>query len=114
MEFEADRELPQDHDDLSLSRRPPAPFHALRLARFQIKHFEPEAVAFDTASGDTHFLAPHTVALLQLIQNNPGMTRDAIEPALAARLSLPISPDFSQMTDEALASLRQIGMLETP
>ena len=84
------------------------------MARFQIKYFEPEAVAFDTASGDTHFLAPHTVALLQIIQNNPGITQDAIEVALAARLSLQISPDFSHMTDEALASLRQIGLLETP
>ena len=84
------------------------------MARFQIRYFEPEAVAFDTASGDTHFLASHTVALLHVIQNHPGMTRNEIERALAARLSLRITPDFSQLTDEALASLRHIGMLETP
>jgi PqqD family protein of HPr-rel-A system len=85
-----------------------------RLSRFQIKFFEPEAVVFDTASGDTHFLASHTVALFQIIQTHPGMTRDQIEAALAARLSMRVSPEFSHMTNEALASLRQIGMLETP
>ena len=84
------------------------------MARFQIKSFEREAVVFDTASGDTHFLAPLTVALFQIIQNNPGMTAGEIESTLASRLSLRISPQLTCMTDDALTSLRRIGLLETP
>ena len=84
------------------------------MARFQIKFFEPEAVVFDTASGDTHFLAPFTVVLFRMIQDNPGMTADKMYASLASRLSLGISPEFTHQTDEALASLRQIGLLETP
>jgi PqqD family protein of HPr-rel-A system len=82
------------------------------LARFQIKPFEPEAVVFDTASGDTHFLAPLTLELFQIVQSNPGLTADEMEAALASRLSLGISPHLSQLTEDALASLRRIGLLE--
>ena len=84
------------------------------MARFQIKSFEQEAVVFDTASGDTHYLAPFNVVLLQLVQSNPGMTLDEIHAALASRLSLGIGPDLVHQTDQALASLRRIGLLETP
>lgn len=84
------------------------------MTRFQIKTFEREAVVFDTASGDTHFLAPLTVALFQIIQNNPGMTADEIESTLAARLFLQTSPQFTRMTDEAIISLRRIGLLAPP
>jgi len=84
------------------------------LARFQIKTFEHEAVVFDTASGDTHYLAPLVAELFQLIQSNPGMTVDDLAPTLAARLSLPTSPHFTHMTNEAITSLRQIGLLAAP
>lgn len=84
------------------------------MARFQIKSFEQEAVVFDTASGDTHYLAPFNVALFQLVQDNPGMTLDELHGALASRLSLRPGPDLVQQTDLALASLRRIGLLETP
>ncbi len=84
------------------------------MARFQIKSFEPEAVVFDTASGDTHFLPPLTVALFRMIQNNPGITVDEMHVALASQLSLETGPDLTHQTDEALASLRQIGLLEAP
>lgn len=85
-----------------------------RLARFQIKSFEQEAVVFDTASGDTHYLVPFSVVLLQLVQSNPGMTLDEMHGALASRLSLGVGSDLVYQTDLALASLRQIGLLETP
>jgi len=84
------------------------------LARFQIKSFEQEAVVFDTASGDTHYLAPFNMVLFQLIQGNPGMTLDEMHVALASRLSLGIGPDLVHQTEQALASLRRIGLLETP
>ncbi len=84
------------------------------MARFQIKSFEQEAVVFDTASGDTHYLAPFNVALFQLIQSNPGITLDDMHQALSSRLSLEPDPDLLHQTDQALASLRRIGLLETP
>jgi PqqD family protein of HPr-rel-A system len=84
------------------------------LTRFQIKSFEREAVVFDTASGDTHFLAPHTLTILNIIQNNPSMTADEIYAGLAVRLSVNTSIQLKQLTDDALANLRRIGLLETP
>lgn len=84
------------------------------MARFQIKSFEQEAVVFDTASGDTHYLAPFNVVLFQLVQSDPGMTLDEMHVALASRLSLGVGPDLVHQTDQALASLRLIGLLETP
>ncbi len=84
------------------------------MARFQIKSFEQEAVVFDTASGDTHYLAPFNVVLFQLVQRNPGMTLDEMHEALASQLSLEPGPDLHHQTDRALASLRRIGLLETP
>jgi len=84
------------------------------LARFQIKSFEQEAVVFDTASGDTHYLAPFNVVLFQLVQSNPGMTLDEMHVGLASRLSLGVGPELAHQTDQALASLRLIGLLETP
>lgn len=84
------------------------------MSRFQIKTFEREAVVFDTASGDTHYLTPLAVGLFQLIQDKPGMTADDIETTLAARLALQTSPHFTHMTDEAITSLRRIGLLAAP
>ncbi len=84
------------------------------MARFQIKSYEREAVVFDTASGDTHFLAPLTLTLFNIIQNNPGMTANEIEAALATHLTLKSSKQLTQLTEDALANLRRIGLLETP
>jgi PqqD family protein of HPr-rel-A system len=84
------------------------------LARFQIKPFESEAVVFDAASGDTHFLAPLTLELFRIVQNNPGMTAGEIDATLASRLSLSVGPHLTQLAADALASLRRIGLLETP
>ena len=84
------------------------------MARFQIKSFQQEAVVFDTASGDTHYLAPFNVLLFQLVQSNPGMTLDEMHVGLASRLSLEVGPELAHQTDQALASLRLIGLLETP
>ncbi|MHB1093993.1 HPr-rel-A system PqqD family peptide chaperone [Thiobacillus sp.] len=84
------------------------------MTRFQIKFFEPEAVVFDTVSGDTHYLAQLPLELFRLIQTNPGMSADGTYAALATHMSLEIDPEFIQQTDEALASLRRIGLLDTP
>lgn len=84
------------------------------MSRFQIKNFEPEAVVFDTASGDTHYLTPLAVVLFELIQSRPGMTPADIQTGLAAQLSLPPDPRFTQITEEAISSLRRIGLLAAP
>ncbi len=84
------------------------------MPRFQIKTFEREAVVFDTASGDTHYLAPLTLDLFRIVQAAPGLTAPEIESALAIRLSLEPGPELTRLAQEALASLRRIGLLETP
>lgn len=84
------------------------------MTRFQIKSFEQEAVVFDTASGDTHYLAPFNMALFQLVQSSPGMALDDMHRALASRLALEPGPDLVHQMDQALASLRRIGLLEIP
>jgi PqqD family protein of HPr-rel-A system len=84
------------------------------LSRFLLRSFEPEAVVFDTASGDTHFLAPLALELFQIVQKNPGMTADEVEAALASHPAVDGSSDLARLTEEALASLRRIGLLENP
>ncbi|HQT29845.1 MAG TPA: HPr-rel-A system PqqD family peptide chaperone [Thiobacillus sp.] len=83
------------------------------MARFLFKSFENEAVVFDTASGDTHLLAPFTLTLFELIQSRPGMMAHEIEPALLSRLDQP-SEHLTALTQDSLASLRKLGLLETP
>ncbi len=84
------------------------------MSRFQIKIYEHEAVVFDTASGDTHYLAPLTLDLFRIVQAAPGMTADEVESTLAARRALQQGPELTQLAHEALASLRRIGLLGTP
>lgn len=84
------------------------------MTRFQIKVFDTEAVVFDTASGDTHYLKPLALTLFQACQENPGLTSGGITQALAQRLSVKMNPGFSQQADDALSSLNRIGLLETP
>jgi PqqD family protein of HPr-rel-A system len=84
------------------------------LARFQIKSFDNEAVVFDTASGDTHLLAPFTLSLFELIQRNPGMSAHEIESALLTRFSLFSDTDLTSLTQESLSNLRRLGLLEAP
>jgi PqqD family protein of HPr-rel-A system len=82
------------------------------MARFQIKSFGHEAVVFDAASGDTHFLAPFTLSLFQILQNNPGMMESEVDATLASHLSLSVSSHLTHLKEEALTSLHRIGLLE--
>ena len=84
------------------------------MTRFQIKRYEREAVVFDTASGDTHYLTPLAFALFMTSRDHPGMTPGEIAAALASRLALEPNTNFSDLAHEALASLQQIGLLQTP
>jgi PqqD family protein of HPr-rel-A system len=84
----------------------------LRPQGWLLRTWGEEAVVFDTASGDTHYLKPLTLALYQTCREHPGFSSAAIFEAVAQRLSLALTPDFSLLADEALTSLRQIGLLE--
>jgi len=78
-----------------------------------LKSWGDEAVIYDAASGDTHYLKPLTLALYQTCRDHPGFTSAEIAAALAARLNVTSSPQFMELTDDTLNSLRKIGLLES-
>jgi PqqD family protein of HPr-rel-A system len=78
-----------------------------------LKSWGDEAVAYDAASGDTHYLKPLTLALYQVCCSRPGCSSTELAAALAARLGVTVTPHFLELTDETLASLRKIGLLES-
>lgn len=78
--------------------------------RFQLKHYAAEAVAFDTASGDTHYLAPLALALFQLFIEYPGLSREDARRLLAQRHAIEPGPLDAQI-DETLDGLCRIGLI---
>lgn len=70
-----------------------------------------EAVLFNTASGDTHYLKPLTLALYQTCRDHPGYTSVQLADVLSSRLGVAKTPQFLELTDDTLGSLRQIGLL---
>lgn len=83
-------------------------------ARFIFKQFGDEAVAFDIASGDTHYLKPLTLALYQTCREHPGFTSEQLTTVLAARLNVADSSQFRELADDVLNQLHRIGMLQSP
>lgn len=73
-----------------------------------------EAVAFDTASGDTHYLRPMTLALYQICCDNPNQDARQIAALLAVHQGTPLAPQLVEDVDEGLSSLRRIGLLQVP
>jgi len=78
-----------------------------------LKCWGDEAVIFDTASGDTHYLKPLTLALYQTCRDHPGYTSDQLAATLATRLKVADTPQLHELTEETLNSLRKIGLLES-
>lgn len=78
--------------------------------RFQLKHYASEAVVFDPASGDTHYLAPLALALLQLFREYPGLSRDDARRLLAQRHAI-AGPAMDVQIDESLDGLCRIGLV---
>jgi PqqD family protein of HPr-rel-A system len=78
-----------------------------------LKSWEDEAVIYDTASGDTHYLKPLTLALYQTCREHPGYTSDELATVLATRLGVANTPQFHELAEDTLDSLRKIGLLET-
>lgn len=79
--------------------------------RFQLKQYASEAVAFDTASGDTHYLAPLALALYQICRDSPGVSRDGARQLLAQRHAIEPGPSLDAQIDETLDGLRRIGLI---
>jgi PqqD family protein of HPr-rel-A system len=78
-----------------------------------LKCWGDEAVIFDTASGDTHYLKPLTLALYQTCRDHPGYTSDQLAATLATRLKVADTAQLHELTEETLNSLRKIGLLES-
>lgn len=78
-----------------------------------LKSWGDEAVVYDVASGDTHYLKPLTLALYQTCREHPGYTSTEIAAALAARIGVADTPQLRELADETLDSLRKIGLLES-
>lgn len=104
MELDPDRELPPG----------PAGLEHTSLTRFQIKTYATEAVVYDTASGDTHYLAPLALDLFRIIESSPGLTQDEIDTALTMRLGLDSGAELTKLARDALVSLSRIGLLNSP
>ena len=82
--------------------------HPTRL----LKNWGDEAVVYDAASGDTHYLKPLTLALYQICRDHPGYTSAEIAAELATRLSMANTPQLRELTEETLSGLRKISLLE--
>ena len=87
--------------------------HASPCPSRLLKSWGDEAVAYDTASGDTHYLKPRTLALYQACRDHPGYTSTELAAELATRLGVTETPQFKEQTADTLASLRKIGLLES-
>lgn len=73
-----------------------------------------EAVAYDAASGDTHYLSPFTRALFETCRDHPGLTAAGIAARLASLdPGLPVD-ELNAAVDAGLASLSRIGLLHAP
>lgn len=78
-----------------------------------LKCWGDEAVVYDTASGDTHYLKPLTLALYQTCREHPGFTSTELTHTLAQRLGVSDTGQFHELAEDVLGSLRKIGLLES-
>lgn len=81
------------------------------MMRFQIKNFDQEAVVYDAASGDTHYLSPLAYAIYTTSLEQPGMNAQEIHIKL--QTTFEVDSHFEQLADEALLSLHHIGLLDS-
>lgn len=82
------------------------------MARFLIKPFGPEAVVFDAASGDTHYLSPLAQAIYSTCLEHPDLACGEIAPLVAARLDSPPEPALLNQTQDVLRHLQRIGLID--
>lgn len=77
-----------------------------------IKVWGDEAVIYDQASGDTHYLKPLTLSLYRVCCDHPGATPTEVAAVLARRLGLDDTPELLDLTEDTLQRLRAIRLLE--
>ena len=87
--------------------------HASPCPSRLLKSWGDEAVAYDAASGDTHYLKPITLALYQACRDHPGCTSAELTQVLATRLGMADTPQLTELADDTLDRLRKIGLLES-
>lgn len=78
-----------------------------------LKSWGDEAVVYDKASGDTHYLKPLTQALYQICHAHPGYTSEELASALATRIGVANTPELLELTEDTLEQLHKISLLET-
>lgn len=78
--------------------------------RFLVKEYASEAVAFDTASGDTHYLAPLALAAYKLFTAQPSLSWDGARETLLRQSSVTAAPSEAEV-DDTLEGLRRIGLV---
>lgn len=79
-----------------------------------LQTWDDEAVAFDTASGDTHYLAPFARHLFEACRDRPGLTAADLVTEFAAAYPNTPTADLRAAIDEGLSTLYRIGLLRTP
>lgn len=79
--------------------------------RFQFKQFSSEAVVYDSESGDTHYLTPLALALLQITREDPRPSHDDILRALTERSLFDAGLPPQIQVDQTLNGLRKIGLV---
>jgi len=76
-----------------------------------LKIWGDEAVVYDAASGDTHYLKPLTLTLYQICRDHPEYTSTERATALAAHFDMTATPPLQELAEDAFHSLRNIGLL---
>tara|TARA_R110002049_G_scaffold175086_1_gene342381 strand:+ start:68 stop:340 length:273 start_codon:yes stop_codon:yes gene_type:complete len=71
-----------------------------------------EAIVYDKASGDTHYLKPLTLALYQICREHPGYALPELTTALSTRIGVADTPELQDLTEDTLDQLRAINLLE--
>lgn len=84
------------------------------MARFLIKSFGLEAVFFDSASGDTHYLPPLAQAIYSARLEHPGLDAGELVALAASRLGVPPEPALRSEVEGILRQLQRVGIIETP
>ncbi|MBI3433282.1 MAG: HPr-rel-A system PqqD family peptide chaperone [Hydrogenophilales bacterium] len=87
--------------------------HVSSLPSRLLKIWGDEAVVYDAASGDTHYLKPLTLALYQICRDHPEYTSTELASALAAHFDMTATPQLRELTEDAFHSLHKIGLLES-
>jgi PqqD family protein of HPr-rel-A system len=88
--------------------------HTVPPRGWLLRTWDDEAVAFDAASGDTHYLRPLTRTLFEACQADPGLDLAALAARAAASFGVDTSPAFLDAVREGLESLQRIGLLQAP